>query len=76
MCGQVRGRTKDECWRNYIDDKPTRDGVLLDVNPSNKQEAYAAMKRDNETGIWTLDFAFTNVDGVDGVAPRWASLRP
>jgi len=39
MCGQVRGRTKDECWRNYIDDKRTSGGVLLDVIPSNKQEA-------------------------------------
>ena len=61
MCGRVRGRTKDECWRNYIDDKPMRGGVLLDVIPSNQQEAYAAMKKDHQIGIWTLDFAFTNV---------------
>jgi hypothetical protein len=60
ISGQVRGRTKDECWRNYIDDKRTRGGVLLDVTPSNKQEAYAAMKKDNEIGIWTLEFVFTS----------------
>ena len=53
---QVRGRTKDECWRNYIDDKCTRGGVLLDVILSTKPEVCAAMKRDNEIGIWTLDF--------------------
>ena len=62
MLGRVRGRTKDECWRNYIDDKRTRGDVLLDVIPRNKAEAYAAMKRENETGIWTLEFVFTNVD--------------
>jgi len=62
MRGQVRGRTKDECWQNYIADKPTRGDVPLDVIPNNKQEAYEAMKRDNLTGIWTLEFVFTNVD--------------
>jgi hypothetical protein len=60
--GQVRGRTKDECWRNYIDRKPAKGGVFLDVIPNNKQEAYEAMKRDSATGIWTLEFVFTNVD--------------
>ena len=62
MGGQVRGRTKDECWRNYLDDKRTRGGLLLHVIPGNKQEAYKAMKKDNEIGIWTLDFVFTNAD--------------
>jgi hypothetical protein len=59
MGGQVRGRTKDECWRNYIDDKPTRGGALLYVIPNNKQDAYEAMKKDNQIGIWTLEFVFT-----------------
>jgi len=62
MCGRVRGRTKDECWRNYIDGRRTAGGVLLDVTPNNKQGAYDAMQRDNQTGIWTLEFVFTNVD--------------
>jgi len=62
VCGRVRGRTKDECWQNYINDKSTRGGVLLDVIPNNKQEAYEAMKRDNLTGVWTLEFVFTKVD--------------
>jgi hypothetical protein len=62
MRGQVRGRTKDECWRNYLADKPASGGLLLEVNPRNKQEAYEAMKRDNETGIWTLDFTLANVE--------------
>ena len=62
MRGQVRGRTQDECWRNYLDDKRTSGGVLLDVIPSTKQDAYAAMKRDDQNGIWTLEFVFTNLD--------------
>jgi hypothetical protein len=62
MWGQVRGRTKDECWRNYLDGKRTGGGVLLDVIPNNKQESYAAMKRDKLTGIWTLEFVFTNLE--------------
>jgi hypothetical protein len=61
MSGQVRGRTKDECWRNYVGDGPTRGSVIVNVIASNKQEAYAAMQRDNEVGLWTLDFTFTNV---------------
>ena len=39
-----------------LDDKCTRGGVLLDVILSTKPEVCAAMKRDNEIGIWTLDF--------------------
>jgi hypothetical protein len=35
-----------------------------DLEHFNKQEAYEAMKKDNEIGIWTLDFAFTNVAGL------------
>lgn len=62
MCGQVRGRTKDECWRNYLDGRPIRSGILLDVIPNNKHAAYEAMKRDNQTGIWTLEFVFTTVE--------------
>jgi hypothetical protein len=62
MWGRVRGRTRDECWQNYAADKRTRGGVLLDVIPNNKQEAYEAMKRDSATGIWTLEFEFRNVD--------------
>jgi hypothetical protein len=62
MRGQVRGRTKDECWRNYLDDERARDGLLLDVIPNNKQEAYAAMKKDKAIGLWTLEFVFTNLD--------------
>jgi len=47
----------------------TRGRVLLDVKPSNeREEAYKAMKKDNEIGIWTLDFVFTNIDRVGGVA--------
>jgi hypothetical protein len=60
--GTVRGRTKDECWRNYIHNKSTSGGVLVDFVPNNKQEAYEAMKRDSQTGIWTLEFVFTNLD--------------
>jgi len=66
---KVRGRTKDECWHNYLDAKRIKGTALLDVIPSNEQEeAYKAMKKDNEIGIWTLDFVFTNVDRVNGVA--------
>jgi len=61
MCSRVRGRTKDECWRNYVDGRPIAGGVLLDVTPNDKQAAYEAMQRDNQTGIWTLEFDFTNV---------------
>jgi hypothetical protein len=61
MSGQVRGRTKDECWRNYVDDQPTAGSVFADAISGNKQEAYAAMQRDNQIGLWTLDFNFTNV---------------
>jgi hypothetical protein len=39
MWGRVRGRTQDECWRNYMDNKPTRGGVPLEVIPSSRQEA-------------------------------------
>jgi len=39
-----------------------RGDMLLDVVPSNRQEAYAAMKKDHQIGIWTLDFVFTNVE--------------
>jgi hypothetical protein len=46
----VRGRTKDKCWRNYVADQATKGGILPDVL-RNRQEAYEAMKRDNETGI-------------------------
>jgi hypothetical protein len=71
MYGRVRGRTKDECWRNYIADQAVRGTIPLDVVPRNKQEAYEAMEKDNETGIWTLDFAFANSRQIDGVAaPR------
>lgn len=59
---KVRGRTKDECWRNYLDGKRITGTALLDVIPSSEQEAYEAMKKDNEIGIWTLDFVFTNVN--------------
>jgi len=59
---KVRGRTKDECWKNYLDNKRIRGTTLLDVIPSNEQEAYQAMKKDNAIGIWTLDFVFTNID--------------
>ena len=58
---KVRGRTKDECWRNYLDGKRIR-GTALRVIPSSEQEAYEAMKKDNEIGIWTLDFVFTNIN--------------
>jgi hypothetical protein len=54
--GRVRGRTKDECWRNYLDNKRTRGSILLDVIPSNEQDAYKAMKKDHQIGIWTLEF--------------------
>jgi len=43
-------------------DDPARGDVHLDVVPNNKQEAYEVMKRENLTGIWTLEFVFTNVD--------------
>jgi hypothetical protein len=39
-----------------------RGDVLLDVMPSNQQEAYAAMKKDHQIGLWTLEFVFRNVD--------------
>ena len=52
---KVRGRTEDECWRNYLNDKRIKGTALLHVIPSNEQEAYQAMKKDNEIGIWTLD---------------------
>ena len=59
---EVRGRTKDACRRNYLYPQRTRGGVLLDVIPSDEQDAYQIMKRDHEIGIWTLDFFFTNVE--------------
>jgi len=62
MRGQVRGRTKDECWRNYLDTQRTKDGLLLDVIPSNEKDAYQVMKKDHTIGIWTLDFFFTNAE--------------
>ena len=39
MWGRVRGWTKIKCWRNYLDDKRNRGGVLLDMVPSSRQEA-------------------------------------
>ncbi len=36
--------------------------ALPDVIPRNEQEACKAMKKDNEIGIWTLDFVFANGD--------------
>jgi hypothetical protein len=61
---KVRGRTKDECWRNYLDHKRIKGTDLLHVIPRSEKEAYQAMKKDNEIGIWTLDFVFTNTDEV------------
>jgi len=57
--GQMRGRTRDECWRNYLHSTQTTGSVLQGFIPSNEQEAYQVMKEDHEIGIWTLDFLFT-----------------
>ena len=66
---RVRGRTRDECWRNYLDDKRVKGIPFLNAIPGNEQEeAYKAMKKDNQIGIWTLDFVFTNTDRVEGAA--------
>ncbi len=66
---RVRGRTKDECWRNYLDNKRVKGIAFLDVIPGDEQEeAYKAMKKDNEIGICTLYLIFTNRDRVSGAA--------
>lgn len=62
MRGQMRGRTQNECWRNYVQSVQSTCSILQDFVPSNEQEAYQAMKNDHQIGIWTLDFVFTNVD--------------
>ena len=59
MRGQMRGRTQDECWRNYLHSTRTAGSVFRGFIPNSEQEAYKAMKKDHEIGIWTLDFVFT-----------------
>ena len=51
MCCKVRGRTKDECWRNYQGDKRIKGTEPLHVIPRSEKEAYQAMKNDNKSGF-------------------------
>ena len=56
--GEIRGKTKDECWEKYQKAKSGRGSMFLVHMPSNEKTAREEMKKD-ESGEYVLSYIWT-----------------
>ncbi len=59
--GYVRGKTRDEAWENFVDERDKAEAQNLVVDyPKNKADAFAQLGVDPATGEWVLEYHFSD----------------